>query len=137
MCQRKADANAVSSVSRTTATLPQFQNYVWELLPVRREAMGREFIDDIVIAAVQFWPNEELSKVDAGSPEEQAELRRLAWSVRRVLEFTYGQERFQGYWLLGARFLIPAVLEIVRVWWRRRKDNRAKIAIWRRKWTNE
>lgn len=124
-------------MAKTTATLPQFQQYVWELLPIRKEAIGRELIDDVVIAAVQFWPNEELSQIEADSEAEQAELRKVAWSVRRVLEFTYGQERFQGYWLLGARFLIPAVLEITRIWWRRRKDNRAKIAIWRRKWTNE
>lgn len=99
--------------------------------------MGREFIDDVVLVAVQLWPNDALSELENNSPEEQEELRRLAWSVRRMLEFTYGEDRFGGYWLLGARFLIPAVLEIARVWWRRRKDNRAKVAIWRRKWTHE
>ena len=121
----------------TTATIPQFQNYVWELLPIRKEAVGRELVDDIVLAAVQFWPNEELSQADPGSQEEATEMRRVAWSVRRVLEFIYGYDRFQGYWLMGAKSVLTMVLEIIRMWWRRRKDNRAKITIWRRKWIHE
>lgn len=121
----------------TTATLPQFQSYVWELLPIRKQVVGRELVNDIVLAAVQFWPNEELSQADAGSPEEATEMRRVAWSVRRVLEFVYGRDRFQGYWLMGAKSILSMVLEIIRMWWRRRKDNRAKITIWRRKWIYE
>lgn len=120
-----------------TATLPQFQNYVWELLPIRREAVGRELVNDIVLAAVQFWPSDELSQAASGSQEEATEMRRVAWSVRRVVEFVYGQDRFQGYWLMGAKSVLSMILEIIRMWWRRRKDNRAKIAIWRRKWMHE
>lgn len=121
-------------MGNSTATLPQFQNYVWELLPIRKEAVGRELVNDIVLAAIQFWPNEELSQADTGSPEEATEMRRVAWSVRRVLEFVYGYDRFQGYWLMGAKSVLTMVLEIIRMWWRRRKDNRAKITVWRRKW---
>ena len=124
-------------MSNQTATLPQFQNYVWELLPVRKEAVGRELVNDIVLAAVQFWPNDELSEAATGSAEEATEMRRVAWSVRRVLEFVYGYDRFQGHWLTGAKSVLSMVLEIIRMWWRRRKDNRAKIAIWRRKWIHE
>lgn len=124
-------------MSNQTATLPQFQNYVWELLPIRKEAVGRELVNDIVLAAVQFWPNDELSESATGSAEEATEMRRVAWSVRRVLEFVYGYDRFQGYWLMGAKSILSMVLEIIRMWWRRRKDNRAKITIWRRKWIHE
>lgn len=124
-------------MSNQTATLPQFQNYVWELLPIRKEAVGRELVNDIVLAAVQFWPNDELSESAPGSEAEATEMRRVAWSVRRVLEFVYGYDRFQGYWLMGAKSVLSMVLEIIRMWWRRRKDNRAKITIWRRKWMYE
>lgn len=124
-------------MSSQTATLPQFQTYVWELLPIRKEAVGRELVNDIVLAAVQFWPNDELSESATGSAEEATEMRRVAWSVRRVLEFVYGYDRFQGYWLMGAKSVLSMVLEIIRMWWRRRKDNRAKITIWRRKWIYE
>ncbi len=104
---------------------------------MRREAVGRELVNDIVLAAVQFWPNDELSQTNPGSEEEATEMRRAAWSVRRVLEFVYGHDRFQGYWLMGAKSVLSMVLEIIRMWWRRRKDNRAKITIWRRKWLHE
>lgn len=124
-------------MSNQTATLPQFQTYVWELLPIRKEAVGRELVNDIVLAAVQFWPNDELSESATGSAEEATEMRRVAWSVRRVLEFVYGYDRFQGYWLMGAKSVLSMILEIIRMWWRRRKDNRAKITIWRRKWIHE
>lgn len=124
-------------MSNSTATLPQFQNYVWNLLPIRREAVGREMVDDIVLVAVQLWPTEALSQLDAGSTEEADELRRLAWSIRRILEFVYGSVRFNGYWLLGANSVVLMVIDIMRAWWRKRKDNRAKIGIWRRRWTHE
>ena len=124
-------------MSNQTATLPQFQNYVWELLPIRKEAVGRELVNDIVLAAVQFWPNVEVSEAATGSEAEATEMRRVAWSVRRVLEFVYGYDRFQGFWLMGAKSVLSMALEIIRMWWRRRKDNRAKITIWRRKWTHE
>lgn len=124
-------------MSKSTATLPQFQSYMWELLPARREALGREVIDDIVILAVQFWPNEELSSTVPDTEAEAELLRSTAWAIRRVLEFVYGEVRFQGVWLLGANVMVPKILDLMLAWWRRRKDNRAKVAIWRRKWTNE
>lgn len=119
-----------------TATLPQFQHYVWETLPIRKSVVGREIVDDAVMLAVQQWPAEELSMVDAKSPQEVALLHRTMWDVRRMLELLYGSERFLGYWLVGMRALLPHLIDVVRVWWRKRKDNRAKVAIWRRKWCN-
>lgn len=118
----------------TTATIPQFQNYVWGSLPIRKEAIDREFVDDLVLVAVQQWPSDELSASSPGSEEEADAVRRLQWDIRRVLEFTYGQDRFSGYWILGARVVIPQAVDVMLKWWRRRKDNRAKILIWRRRW---
>jgi hypothetical protein len=118
----------------TTATIPQFQRFVWESLPIRKQAIDREFIDDIVLVAIQQWPNDELSQAAPGSPEEAEAIRRVQWDIRRILEFTYGHDRFAGYWLLGARIVIPQVAVVILKWWRRRKDNRARIGIWRRRW---
>jgi hypothetical protein len=42
-----------------------------------------------------------------------------------------------AYWTVGLRTLIPNAVEIIYDWWRRRKDNRAKIITWRRKWVVE
>lgn len=118
----------------STATIPQFQRYVWESLPIRKEAIDREFVDDLVLITIQQWPAEELSQASPGSAEEADAIRRLQWDIRRIMELTYGQDRFMGYWLLGARTVIPQLVEVIRRWWRRRKDNRAKIVIWRRRW---
>ena len=118
----------------STATIPQFQRYVWESLPIRKEAIDREFVDDIVLIAIQQWPSDEMSESSPGSAEEADLIRRLHWDIRRMLELTYGPDRFNGYWILGARIVIPQAVEVIRKWWRRRKDNRAKIGIWRRRW---
>lgn len=118
----------------STSTLSQFQRFVWESLPIRREAIDHEFVDDLVLIAVQQWPSEELSQAPPGSEEEAELLRRLQWDIRRMLELTYGQERFNGYWILGARAMIPLAAEVILKWWRRRKTNQAQIGIWRRRW---
>ena len=118
----------------TTATIQQFQRYVWETLPVRKAAVGPEIVGDAVLIAVQHWPSDRLSEVDPNSPAEVDLMHRLGWDIRRILECIYGSERFVGYWLIGLRTLIPQLIDVVRVWWRKRKDNRAKIGIWRRKW---
>lgn len=121
----------------TTATLAQFQTFVWESLPVRKSVVGREVVDDIVMLAVQQWPVAEMSEAKDKPEAEAALMHRLAWDVRRMAELLYGQDRFVGIWIVGLKALLPHVLEIMRTWWHRRKDNRAKIVIWRRKWTNE
>jgi hypothetical protein len=119
-----------------TATLQQFQRHVWDALPVRKAAVGPEIISDAVMIAVQQWPSEPLSMVDRASPAEADLMHRLGWDIRRMLELLYGYERFVGFWLIGLKTLVPQVIEVIRVWWRARKDNRAKISVWRRKWCN-
>ena len=110
---------------------------MWEMCPVRREVLEREVVDDMVTLAVQQWPAEELSSVDPSSQEEVALMHRLAWDVRRMLEVIYGHERFLGLWIVGVKALLPHLLSVMLAWWRKRKDNRAKIIIWRRRWANE
>ena len=119
-----------------TATLPQFQHFVWESVPMHRAVVGREAVDDAVMIAIQQWPSDELSQTASKSPEEMVLLHKLAWDVRRMMELLYGVERFLAFWLVGFRYLLPQMIDVMRGWWRRRKDNRAKITIWRRKWCN-
>lgn len=117
-----------------TSSLSQFQRYVWESLPIRREAVEREVIDDVVLVAVQLWPVEHLSHAGHDTPEERVVLGVLTNDIRRILSCVYGEERFKGYWIIGARMLTPQAVSVINQWWRRRKDNRAKINTWRRKW---
>lgn len=117
-----------------TSTIQQFQRYVWECLPIRREAVDREAINDVILVAIQFWPVELIAQTQAGTPEEAVVLNVLSQDIRRVLRFVYGDDRFQGYYTIGLRTLIPQTVAIISQWWHSRKDNRAKINTWRRKW---
>lgn len=117
-----------------TSNLPQFQRFVWESLPIRKEAVGREAIDDVTILAVQMWPVEHLSQTELKTAEETVVLKAACQDIRRILAFVYGEDRFKGMWILGLHSMIPAVVEVVNGWWRTRKDNRAKLTMWRRKW---
>lgn len=120
-----------------TSTIQQFQKYVWDGLPARREVVGREMVDDIVLLSIQLWPVEHLSQSDPNSQEQVVILAALAADVRRILELIYGEERFRGYRTLGVGPTIMRVIELVYGWWHRRKDNRAKVNTWRRKWVIE
>lgn len=120
-----------------TATIEELQRYVWELLPTRKLAIDREIANDAIIVAVQCWPVELLSQAAVGSQECVQALNSLVNDIRRMLSCIYGADRFMAYWTVGLRTLIPNAVEIIYDWWRRRKDNRAKIITWRRKWVVE
>jgi hypothetical protein len=117
-----------------TSTIQQFQRYVWESLPPRREVIGREMVDDVVLVAIQLWPVEYLSQSDTKSQEQAVILAALSADVRRILEAVYGEERFRGYRMLGLTPMAMTVIGVMHGWWHRRKDNRAKMNTWRRRW---
>lgn len=119
-----------------TTTLQQFQEFVYDQLPFNKGRVGREVIYDAVAVAVQEWPDKELLTAGAGSPEEEQATAELAKSIRRHLEVTYGEERFGVLWLIALQLLMPYIIEAILKWWRRRKEHKARIRIWRRKWVN-
>jgi len=125
-----------SDMSSQSATLQQFSQYCWAMLPIRKEVVGQEIVNDCVILIVQFWPGECLSQYDPGSPEEVLCLENMKRSVLRVCHFAWGDERFEGYKRLGLPVIVSALIEITRIWWRKRKTNRAKIVVWRRRWVS-
>jgi hypothetical protein len=53
-----------------TTTLPQFQEYVWELLPHQRSMLGREAVFDAINVAIQEWPDELLCGCKSGDTAE-------------------------------------------------------------------
>lgn len=120
-----------------TATLPQFSDFVWDQLPVRREVMGDEMVRDIVLAVVQSWPVTEMCQCDAGSDEEFSLAALVLDDVTRILGFVYGEGRFEGYTRLGFSNVVFEVIGVTSVWWRQSKRNRANMNIWRRKWMGE
>lgn len=126
-------AGAGDEMDKTT-TLKQFQQYVWDQLPPRRLKAGQEVVGDIVALAIQEWPVDLLVKYE-NNPEERDEiLRKLALSIKRQAEFVYGQKRFAGLWIAALQILIPIIVQIILDWWLKRKDNQARLIIWRRRW---
>lgn len=119
-----------------TTTLPQFQEYIWDQLPYQRGLLGREALCDVVAIAVQEWPDDELSDTKSGDTGEIKAQGQLTANIRRHLILTYGQEKFDAMWVIALQILLPIIIDQMLKWWRRRKENRGRIRIWRRKWTD-
>ena len=122
---------------KSTSNVQNFQKYIWGMLPIRREVVDEESIHDCILVAIQLWPVEKLSQAEPGTMEEAEALLETVISIHRVLDFVYGANRWLGYRIIGIDCLLPEMLAIMCHWWRRRKDNRAKIILWRRKWVTD
>lgn len=125
---------------RSTTTLPQFQEYVWNQLPERqRERAGREMVNDLVAVVVQEWPDDQLSQSSSGGDMEAATLGELRKTVTRHMQLMYGDKEDEKYgfaWVIILQIILPIVINKVLEWWRKRKENQGRIRIWRRKWVN-
>lgn len=121
-------------MDESTSTLGQFQQYIWNQLPPRRTAAGQEVVRDLVTLAVQEWPDETLAQCDPGSPQEFEAIKGVIVSVKRQAEFLYGQRKFAGLWMVALNILIPVIVQAILDWWRRRKDHRRRLNMWRRRW---
>ena len=119
-----------------TRTLEQLQEWVWSELPVRKNVAGKEAVFDAVSAAVHEWPDEELSASRAGSDQEMTSMLALSKSVRRHMALVYGEKQFGSVWVVALQVLLPLIVDLILKWWRRRKEHRARIRMWRRKWVN-
>lgn len=119
-----------------TRTLEQLQAWVWSELPVRKNLAGKEAVFDAVSAAVHEWPDELLSSSPAGSDQEMAAMLSLSKSVRRHMALVYGEKQFGSIWIVALQILLPLIVDLILKWWRRRKEHRARIRMWRRKWVN-
>lgn len=120
-----------------TATIPQLQTFVWGSLPIRKEAVGQEVVQDFVLAMIQFFPVEQLSQVEPDSRDEGRLVVRATSDARRVLRFVYGLDRFDGYWIIGLSSLSLSIGRILVKWWRAKKENRNRLLEWRQNWVAE
>jgi hypothetical protein len=130
----RAIVSAENEMADNPSTFSQFQQYVWARLPPRRNAAGQELVADLVALAVQEWPVDVLSQAAPGSDEEREALATVIVSIKRQAEFIYGQKRFASLWFIALQILIPIIVRVILDWWRERKDNRARLILWRRKW---
>lgn len=123
-------------MARPTTTLSQFQEFLWEELPYQRGMLGGEVVRDVIAVAVQEWPDEQLSSAKPGSPDEDVIKAKLREDICRHMRLVYGDEKFGTLWLLALQILLPIIIDQMLKWWRKRKENKGRIRIWRRKWIN-
>ena len=121
---------------RQFRTLSDLQDYVWESLPMRKHAVGREAVSDCVAVIIQEWPDDVLEHTQSGDTGELVATQELTKTVKRHMALAYGEQKFGTIWLLALQILLPIIIDLVLRWWRSRRDNRGKIRIWRRKWIN-
>lgn len=119
---------------RPSSTLQQFQEKLWNELPHQRSMLGREVVYDTIAVAIQEWPDERLAQAD--KEQEQLTIRELRASIRRHLRLMYGDEKFETMWVIALQIILPILVDQILQWWRRRKDNRSRLRMWRRKWVN-
>jgi hypothetical protein len=121
---------------RRTTSLPQLQEHIWDELPDKKLAVGREAVFDVVSALVQEWPDEQLSGLN---PEDMAGSKAIAdlhRSAKRHMRLVYGSAKFDSMWILALQILLPIIINQLLDWWKRRKDNRARLRRWRKRWIN-
>ena len=117
--------------------LLQFQEYVWESLPVRKEVAGKEIVDDLVLVLVQLWPDTYLEACDRGSSGDTVCMESLAADSERLMTVLYGDDRYRVMWMLAMNLITHKTINLMNDWWRRKKANRAKLEEWRKNWVTE
>jgi len=121
---------------RAIKTLQDFQEFIWQGLPMRKHALGREGVYDAVAVCVQEWPDDVFCQTKSGDTGEVVATGELIKTVKRHMALTYGEQKFGTIWLLALQILLPIIVDQILRWWRRRKENQGKLRIWRRKWVS-
>lgn len=123
-------------MARRTTSLPLLQEYLWDQLPEERQAVGRTVVNDLINVLVQEWPDEQLSGLNPENYAGSQPLVDLTKSVRRHLRLVYGSADFDSMLLIAIQILLPILITQLLDWWKRRKENRARLRRWRRGWVN-
>jgi len=118
-------------------TFQDFQEQIWQDLPVRKHAIGKEAVFDCLAIIVQEWPDDTLIHTKSGDTGEVVATQELIKTVRRHLVLTYGEQKFGSLWLIALQILLPIIVDQVLRWWRRRRDNQGRLRVWRRKWVSD
>lgn len=113
-----------------------FQQWIWEQLPIRKHACGKEKVFDVVAVVIQEWPNAVLSSCKSGDSTEVFAVRDLVRSTKRHLALAYGERDFGFLWMFVLNLIVGQIIQIVLAWWRRAPQNPAKLKLWRRRWIN-
>lgn len=113
-------------------TIEDLQSRIWgDLPPLRKNLVGRDRVDDLVLIAVEQSPIEFISHLKPGSGE--CEVFSAAWgqSVKRGYCLLY-PEMGPIFWLLISPVL-QAILRRLLEWWWESSNNRILLAGWKRR----
>jgi len=114
----------------------KFQQWVWDSLPMRKHACGKERVFDVVAVVVQEWPDEALANCRSGDTAEVIAVKDLVASTKRHLALAYGEREFGFIWMFILNLMVGQIIQLIISWWRRSSQNPSKLRVWKRKWNN-
>jgi len=92
--------------------------------------VGKEAVYDVVALAVQEWPAEKFSQCQDGDEAERGLLQGLEQDVRRHMDLVYGDRKCGSVWIIALQFILPIIIRLVYEWWKKRKENKDRMAKW-------
>jgi len=115
-------------------SISELQELMWAELPfIRKNLVGRDRVDDLVLVAIEQFPLQYADHVAVGSAE--ADVFTMAWSgnVKRGYCLLYGEDYEFGpiFWLLISPILQILLKQLLEWWWAG-PANRVLMAGWRR-----
>lgn len=122
--------------------LPAFtklQRTIWDILPDKKHAAGKEKVYDVVSIVVQEWPEQEFGRLrddpEAASVEAVPSYRRLVRTVKRHMDLLYGEEEdFGTLWIIALEILVSQIIRLVLKWWLENRRNQRTLRNWRQRW---
>lgn len=121
--------------------IKDLQDRLWKQTPVlRRNLVGRERFDDLVIVAIEQSPIEFVRHVCRGEDSEKVLIAAWSQSVKRGYCLMHGStdEKTFGpiFWLLIGP-LLQVLLTKILEWWFESPRNKVLLAGWRRRLTGD
>lgn len=122
-------------------TISELQDRIWRQLPLlRRNLIGRERFDDLVIVAIEQSPIEFVRHITRGENSEDVLIAAWGQSVKRGYYLMHGStdEKAFGpiFWILIGP-LLQVLLKKILEWWFESSKNKVLLAGWRRRLTGD
>jgi hypothetical protein len=118
-----------------TVTFRDLQDEMWKSLPpLRRNLVGRERIDELVVIAIDQCPIQFVEHVSRGSCEQSVVLSAWSQSVKRAQFLRHGEQNVQFgplFWILVGP-LLQILLQKLLDWWFASAKNRVLMVGWQR-----
>lgn len=117
-------------------TIEELQDHIWDELPfLRKNLVGRDRVDDLVLVAIEQAPVEYIGHADPNSSESDVVAKAWQQSIKRGYSLLYGGEESEMgpvFWLLISPVLQAVVKKLLEWWWNSPR-NRVLLAGWKRR----